>query len=65
MIRTGTTTTRTTIISGAREWVDLLLEHFWKIIIALLIIVALVFGLQDEALQWAKEIIVPLIKGRG
>ena len=48
-----------------REWIDLILEHLWKIIIALLIIAALVFGLQDEALEWAKEVIVPLIKGRG
>ena len=45
-----------------RAWVDLILEHFWKIMIALLIIGALVFGLQDEALEWAKDVIIPMIK---
>ena len=49
-------------MSTDRDWVELVLEHFWKIVIVLLIIAALIFGLQDEALQWAKEVVIPLIK---
>ena len=44
------------------KWVELLLEHWWKILITLLVLAAFVLGKQTDALQWAKDVIIPLVK---